>query len=60
MSKTESQEKAELLKDALKIVDELGKFDDDLEYWELDDHEEIEKLITRSKKLKRSRFWRLT
>jgi len=60
MSKTESQEKAELLKDALKIVDELSKINDDLDYWDIDDREEIEKLITRSKRLKRSRFWRLT
>jgi len=49
---TEGQEKAELIKSALKIVDDLGKMD-------VDDMDELEKLIEKAHKLKKSRLWKL-
>lgn len=49
----------EILKQALKIVDELGNIDDDKDYWEGDDTEKIEVLIIKAKKLKKNRLWKL-
>lgn len=66
MSNLESLEKAKLLKEALKIVDELAKNDlvnannggkiteDDFEY------EKLVKLIMRARNLKKNRLWNLT
>ena len=50
---TENEQKADLIKKALSIVDELA----DLEY---DDYEEMQDLIDRAEKLKKDRFWKLT
>jgi len=56
---TESEEKAKLLKDALKIVDELATFGfqdtDDLIHSEY----ELSLLVKRAKNLKRNRLWKL-
>ena len=51
----EEQEKGKVIKDALKIVDALSKF-------EIDDYEDsrkLEELIEKSKKLTKNRFWNL-
>ena len=48
----DNQKKAELIKKALTIVDELA----DLEINEID---EIEELIEKANKLKRERLWKL-
>lgn len=47
------KEKAELIKKALLIVDELGDMDID------NDSDKIEELIERSIKLKKSSLWKL-
>ena len=49
---TEEQQKAELIKKALTIVDELAELD-------YDDYEEMSELIEKAEKLKRDRFWKL-
>ena len=54
MNKHENAEKAKILKESLKIVDELGQLDPD-DY----DVEMIEELIKRAKILKKNRLWRL-
>lgn len=55
MDKHEALEKANLLKDSLRIVDKLGDLDvDDYDIDDLDD------LIKKSKRLKRNKFWKLT
>ena len=53
---TEEQEKAKLIKDALKIVDELGK----LHPYVFADEEDVEILVEEANKLTKSRHWRLT
>jgi hypothetical protein len=60
MSTTESQEKARLLKDALRIVDELAKCDFDGRNELVSFEDELGNLVKRAKNLKRNRFWRLT
>ena len=52
---TEEQEKAKLIKDALKIVDELGKL-----YYESTNEQDAEILIGKAYKLTKSRHWKLT
>ena len=52
---SENKEKAELLKKALTIVDELAELDVDDKY-EIDD---IADLIEQAEKLKRNRLWKL-
>ena len=53
---TESEEKAKLLKDALKIVDELSKLHP---YDAPTDEEDVEILIVKANKLTRKRLWKL-
>ncbi len=48
----EAQVKAQLIKDALKIVDELA----DLEITDIND---IEDLIEKSEKIKKNKYWKL-
>jgi len=55
---SEERDKANLIKDAIKIVDELAKYDiDDMSSY---DKDELEELIEKAKKLKKNRHWRLT
>ena len=60
MTDIESLEKGKLLKEALKIVDELAtcsfEDDDDLIHC----YDDLYDLVKRSKALKRNRFWKLT
>jgi len=49
---TENETKADLIKKALTIVDELAELD-------YDDYEEMGELIERSEKLKKHRLWKL-
>ena len=49
---TENEQKADLIKKALIIVDELGELD-------YDDYEEMSELIDRAEKLKKDRLWKL-
>jgi hypothetical protein len=51
----EDHEKATLLKESLKIVDELAKIDYDF----YQDGDEVEKLIDRAQKLRKHRLWKL-
>ena len=58
----EELEKAKLIKDALKLVDDLAKIDaddlanmDDAEF----DFEELEKLVRKAQALKKNRLWKL-
>ena len=50
---SEEQQKADLIKKALTIVDELAELD-------YDEYEEMEELIDRAEKLKKDRNWKLT
>jgi hypothetical protein len=56
MSNLDNRNKAELIKKALKIVDELAELDVDDKY-EIDD---IADLIEKAEKLKKDRLWKLT
>jgi hypothetical protein len=53
MSDLDNRNKAELIKKALKLVDELGSLEEF-------DAEEIEELMDRAEKLKKDRLWKLT
>ena len=53
---TEEQEKAKLIKDALQLIDELGKLHP---YDAPTDEEDVEILIEKAKKLTRNRLWKL-
>lgn len=54
---SDSKNKARLIKEALKIVDALAKYDiDDMSSY---DKETLEELIDKAKKLKKDRLWRL-
>ncbi len=53
MADIDNRRKAELIKKALKLVDELGSLEEF-------DGEEIEDLIDRAEKLKKYRLWKLT
>lgn len=56
-TKIDNKEKAKIIKDALRIVDNLAKYDiDDISSYEKD---ELEELIEKAKKLKKSRHWKL-
>ena len=57
MEDIEALEKGKLLKEALKIVDELSKYEEDTGEWDVDD---INELIKRAKKLNKNRFFNLT
>jgi hypothetical protein len=49
---TENEQKADLIKKGLAIVDELAKLD-------VDDIDELIDLIERAEKLKKDRLWKL-
>jgi len=54
---SEEKNKAKLIKDALKIVDALGKFDiDDMSSY---DKDELEELAEKARKLRKDRLWKL-
>ena len=59
---SDSLETAELLKDSLKIVDDIAKIDmenfDDYDNAEFD-FEVLEKIVKRAKKLTKHRLWKL-
>ena len=58
----DSLETAELLKDSLKIVDDLAKIDiEDFENYDNAefDFEVLEKIVKRAKKLTKHRLWKL-
>ena len=55
----EELEKAKLIKDALKIVNELAKIDIDELIRHSEGMEELDDLITKSKKLKKNKLWKL-
>jgi hypothetical protein len=58
MNDVEAHEKSKLIKEALKIVDELSKYDfDDMDDYE---KEKLETLIEKAKKITKSRHWKLT
>ena len=63
MANTESKEKGEILKEALKVVDELAKSDLDglIEKFTSEDfdYEKLQNLIKRAKRLKDNRLWKL-
>lgn len=54
---TEAEEKAKLIKDSLKIVDELSKLHP---YDAPTDEEDVEILIEKANKLTHNRHWKLT
>ncbi len=56
---TEGQEKAELIKSALKIVDELSKIEWDDMGMDEEDMKHLEALNKRAKKLTKNRLWKL-
>jgi hypothetical protein len=56
----EELEKAKLIKDALKLVDDLAKMDANDILANDDDAEELETLIDKAKNLKKNRLWKLT
>ena len=55
----DEKETAKILKDALTIVDELGKLDEEYIMIDEDDYEKLEKLIKKAKELKKHRLWKL-
>lgn len=55
MADKDSQEIAKILKESLKIVDDLAKIDYDF----YEDGEEVEDLIEKAKKLAKNRLWKL-
>jgi hypothetical protein len=56
---TENEQKAKLIKDAIKLVDELGKCDVDDILDLVNYEEEMVDFVYRAKQLKRSRLWKL-
>jgi hypothetical protein len=63
MAHSQSKEKSEILKEALKIIDALSESDLDglVEKFTSDDFDyiELQNLIKRAKKLKNNRLWKL-
>jgi uncharacterized protein YoxC len=55
----ENTEKIKILKEALKIIDKLGKLDDDIDIKYID-IDELNDLVKRAKVLKKNHYWRLT
>lgn len=53
----EKQEKAELIKEALKIVNSLATFDEEYIMTDENEYEKLEKLIKKAKTLKKNRLW---
>lgn len=53
----EEQEKAELIKEALKIVNSLATFDEEYIMTDENEYEKLEKLIKKAKTLKKNRLW---
>ena len=56
---TENEQKAKLIKDALKIVNKLGNLDEEYIMTDEKDYELLEKLIKRAKELRKNKFWKL-
>ena len=56
---SESKEISKILKESLKIVDELAKMDADDIFANDDDREDLEELIEQAKKLTKHRLWKL-
>lgn len=52
-------EKAELIKKALTIVDELAEFDTEMAEFDVDEMEKLVDLADRAKKLKKKTLWKL-
>jgi hypothetical protein len=52
-------ETANLIKEALKVVDELGKLDEEYIMTDEKDYETLEKLIKKAKELKKNKLWKL-
>jgi hypothetical protein len=53
-------EKGKLIKESLKIVDELANAVDEMAEFTVDEQETILDLVERARKLKKNRFWKLT
>jgi hypothetical protein len=53
----DEKEMAKLLKESLKIVDELANYD--FEDMDEGDKEDLEKLIEKAKELKKNKLWKL-
>jgi hypothetical protein len=58
--KSNDREIAEILKESLKIVDELSKIDFDDMGMDEDEMEHLETLNKRAKNLKKNKLWKLT
>lgn len=56
----DNHKKAELIKKALKIVDELADVIDEHAEFDTDEQEGIFELVESAKKLKKDRLWKLT
>lgn len=59
---SEELEKARLIKEALKIVDELAKIDDEHDLTDIEDgdlYDDLENLVKRANKLKKNPLWKL-
>jgi len=59
MESIDSKKTAELLKESLRIVDELAKIDVDNFLVDEDDMDKLETLIKRAIKLTKNRLWKL-
>ena len=57
--KSDSRQTAELLKDALRLVDKFAKLDVDGISHNDDEMDELDDLIEKAKKLTKHRLWRL-
>lgn len=55
----ENEQKAKLIKEALKIVDKLGNLDEEYIMTDEKDYELLEKLIIKAKELKKNKLWKL-
>ena len=56
---TENEEKANLIKKALTIVDKLAEFDNEMADFSVDEMETFIDLVEQAKKLKKNRLWKL-
>jgi len=56
---TENEEKANLIKKALTIVDKLAEFDTEMAEFTVDEMETFIDLVEQAKKLKKNRLWKL-
>ncbi len=51
------KETAELIKEALKVVDTLATFDEEYIMTDEKEYEKLERLIKKAKQLKKNRLW---